>query len=219
MSVSRGLYRNSLRTILMRVVLLIATGVLACPVEAQTNSKSLNPFKKIAAMFPAGSGVSQASYKAPQVPQLQMPQVNLPQVNLPNGGQMPQMQMPQMQMPQMQMPQVGQMKMPQLGQMPSLNGGQYPALKMPTGQSVMNSLGIGSQQKGPLGLVDKWNQTVSNFMGKAKQKLTLPQLKLPQLGGAQQQSNGGFLSGLMQTQATQQQPPTLQNWLGQPRPQ
>ena len=200
MSVSRGLYRNSLRSILIPLVLLLAVGAIACPVEAQSASKSINPFKKMATMLPSGAGVSQASYKAPQAAQMQ-----LPQVNLPNGGQVPRMQMPQMQMPQMQM-----------GQMPTLNGGQYPNMQMPTGQSVMNNLGIGTPQKGPLALVNKWNQSVSNFMGKAKQKLTLPQLKLPQLGGGQQ-GGGGFLSGLTQPQA-QSQPPTLQNWLGQPRP-
>ena len=221
MSESRVLYRNSCQTILTRVMMVLATGMIACPAMAQSQTralqpqaKSMNPFKKIAAMLPAGSGVSQASYRAPQVPQLpnvQIPNMQVPQLNIPNGGQL---QMPQV-------PQLGQLKVPQLGQMPALNAPQYPNINLPSGQGILNSMGLGSQaQSGPLGLVNKWNQSVNNFMAKAKQKLTLPQLKLPQLGGALggTQQGGGLFSGLTQPQ-TPVQPATVQNWLGQARPQ
>ena len=206
MSVSRGLFEIFTRSI--SISLLIGVSCFAVPANAQ------NPLKKIAAMMPSGQPAAAASYSPSQTtmaPTLKMPQIRMPQMQMPQmqSNQMasvPQMNLPQMQMPQMQMPNV-QMQMPRMP--------QFPKLPIASGQNGMANFG----QTGPMGLIDKWNNSVANFVAKTKQKLTIPPMKTPQLKlPFTGQSGGSIFPSLAQPPATNQ-PPTLQNWLGQPRPQ
>ena len=200
MSVSRGL--RDIFSPTVAISLIITVGCFALPVAAQSN----NPLKKIASMMPSGPATAPASYGTTKMkaPGFQMPQLKMPQMQNTMAS-VPQMQMPQM--PQLQMPQV-QMQMPQM-----------PKLNFPSGQGTMNGFSGGMNQGGPMAMIDKWNASVANFMAKAKQKLTLPQMRSPQLSLPFANQSGGSLFPSLTQPKPPAQPPTLQNWLGQPRPQ
>lgn len=133
-----------------------------------------------------------------------------------------------------------QIKLPQMPQMPAalpgLDNQTFQGMKIPS---------IGGQRGSvaPASFVDKWNQGTE----KIRKALTLPKIKMPTFDGAgftggQIQNENPFLQPLANkipfgnaAQSAQprksllpqwisgkpatSQPPTLQNWLNQPRPQ
>lgn len=120
--------------------------------------------------------------------------------------------------------------------LPGLNSQTFQGMKIPS----FNNPGSGAA---PAGFVDKWNQGTE----KIRKALTLPKIKLPTLGaagftGGQIQNENPFLQPLankipfgnsaqpsqpgksllpqwLSGKPATSQPPTLQNWLNQPRPQ
>jgi len=207
---SKGNGYSSARFILAIVLSLITTSI------SQAQMKSFFSRAKQAVT----QSVSPASYNAPgaKMSNVAMPQVNMPQVN------MPQVNMPQVNMPQVNMPQFATPKLPQF----NTQAIQNPLGNLPTMQQVQKT-GLG-------GMVEKCNQTARNFLNKTKEALTIPKfngfqqtssnspagslMNLLPFGKSKNTQTGlrSILPGLTQQQVPAQ-PPTLQNWLGQPRPQ
>ncbi len=126
---------------------------------------------------------------------------------------------------------------------PNMPEARMPTPKLP--QFHLPSFGASKTAEGP-GVVDRWNDSMGSMVEKTKQALTLPKLSpppmpaLPDLPTPQVTANESFLSRLPFSKSKKksasaprslvpswlrpappepQQPPTVHEWLGQPRPQ